>query len=558
MKTLGFYDGFLRYYLCVLCGKKWSKKGYKKKRRFWVVLGDSQKNFEEARLPVGALLNFLAPTCLIDLILFFWNTVENIVSLLDVVSSPWQSVLKSIRSECNDFNLAILDAVGYEGFFDGYACLTVPDSFRETWLNSHFGDLLRKAFAQVLGSEFKDYKIRLLTPSEKVPQMELSPAPHPVPRAVRTPVKKPARQKLSLYANYTFETFVEGQCNAMALRACEDVVENPGKMSNPLLVYGASGLGKTHLLHAMAAKFQATRPDFKIVYRQAYDFLRDCVSMAEASKAGEWDRLQEIKDQFKARYLECDVLLVDDIQLLEKASKSQERLAMLVKILRSQGKQVVLSCDRMPSSFKKLMPGEQYNRDSKIPQLSANLLTHLDDCVAVGLTEPDLNTRMKLIQEKSKKLPFAMEDREEICRYLSIPPRANVRLIEGMLNWLGAMHTLNGVDLTLDCIKQLLVSPQNDGATLSLKNISETVAATFRVEPVVLASKRQDKGASLPRKVAMFLCRELTTESLQEVGKAFNRDYATVIAAIQSLLALMDKDDALARQVKDIRYMLES
>ncbi len=482
--------------------------------------------------------------------------MENIVSLLDVVSSPWQSVLKCIRSQCNDFGLAILDAVGYEGFFDGYACLTVPDTFRETWLNSHYGELLRKAFAQVLGSEFVDYKVRLLTPSERTPEKPVE--IHVAPKVVRSQAKKVVRKKLSLYANYTFETFVEGQCNAMALRACEDVVEHPGEKSNPLLVYGATGLGKTHLLHAMAAKLQATRPEFKIVYRQAYDFLRDCVSMGEASKAGEWERLQEIREQFKARYVDCDVLLIDDIQLLEKAAKSQERLAILVKLLRSQGKQVVLSCDRNPSSFKKLMPGEQYNRDSKIPQLSANLLSHLDNCVAVGLVEPDLNTRMKLIQEKSKKLPFAVEDREEICRFLSIPPRANVRLIEGVLNWLGAMHTLNGVDLTLNCIKQLLVSPQNDGATLSLKNISETVAATFRVEPVVLASKRQDKGASLPRKVAMFLCRELTTESLQEVGKMFNRDYATVIAAIQSLISLMDKDEALARQVKDIRYMLES
>ena len=102
------------------------------------------------------------------------------------------------------------------------------------------------------------------------------------------------------------------------------------------------------------------------------------------------------------------------------------------------------------------------------------------------------------------------------------------------------------------------MSPKNDGAVLTLKNISETVAASFKVDTVVLSSRRQDKGASLPRKIAMFLCRELTTESLQEVGKAFNRDYATVIAAIQSLVALMGKDESVARRVQDIRYMLET
>lgn len=107
-------------------------------------------------------------------------------------------------------------------------------------------------------------------------------------------------------------------------------------------------------------------------------------------------------------------------------------------------------------------------------------------------------------------------------------------------------------------MKQLLVSPQNDGATLTLKNISETVAATFNVDMVVLSSKRQDKGASIPRKVAMFLCRELTSETEIEVGKIFNRDYSTVIAAIKSLVSMMESDEALARRVQDIRYMLET
>jgi chromosomal replication initiator protein len=484
--------------------------------------------------------------------------VENIVSLLDVVSSPWQSVLKCVRSECNDFGMAIFDAVSYEGFFDGYACLTVPDKFRETWLDSHYGDLLRRVFSKVLGPEFKDYRIRLLAPSEKVPEIKLTPAPKRAHRVAAPVAKKPVRQKLSLYANYRFETFVEGDCNSTALRACETVVEHPGDMGmNPLLIYGASGLGKTHLLQSIAARLQETRPEFKIVYRAAYDFLRDCVSMAEASFAGDKALYAERQQKFRENY-DCDVLLVDDIQLLEKAPKSQERLASLVKMLRSKGKQVVLSCDRHPSSFKKLEQGQAPARDSKIPQLSANLLAHLENCVAFGLAEPDLNTRMGVIREKSKDLPFASDDREEICRFLSIPPRANVRLIEGTLNWLRAMHALNGVELNLACVKQLLVSPQNDGAKLTLKNISETVAASFRVDTVVLSSKRQDKGASLPRKVAMFLCRELTTESLQEVGKAFNRDYATVIAAIQSLVGLMNKDESLARQVQDIRYMLET
>lgn len=484
--------------------------------------------------------------------------MENVVSILSVMQSPWPVVLERIRMGCNDFGLAFFDAVGYEGFFDGYACLTVPDKFRETWLNSHYGSLLRKTFSEVIGSDFIDYRVRLLSPSEEVPEIKLTPSRPVRPAAVKAPVKK-ARARLPLYPNYTFDNFIEGSCNSMALRACESVVEEPYDPGmNPLLVYGASGLGKTHLLHSVAAKLQTTNPDYKIVYRQAYDFLRDSAAIGEAMSQRDWNKVQSLKDAFRENYAECDVLLIDDIQLLEKALKSQERLAALIKILRNEGKRVILTCDRHPSSFKKLADGEAPAKDSKIPQLSSNLLAHLENCMAVGLAEPDFNTRMNLIRKKSEDIPFASDDREEICRFLSIPPRANIRIIEGLLNWLRAMHSLNGVELDLNCVKRL-IAPKNDASTVpTIKSITETVAASFHVDVVALSSKRQDQGASIPRKIAMFLCRELTSESLQNVGANFKRDYATVIAAIQSLTRQMDEDDVLARRVKDIRYMLEN
>lgn len=486
--------------------------------------------------------------------------MENTVIVLDVKETPWQSVLACARSECNDFGMAILDAVGYEGFFDGYAHLTVPDKFRETWLNSHYGDLLRTSFAKVLGSSFIDYRIRLLAPSEPIPEIKLSNNVPPISsRKVREVVKK-VRPRPALYSRYTFENFIEGECNSTALRACMAVVENPGDMGmNPLLIYGESGLGKTHLLQAIAQELYVSRPELKIEYRQAYDFLRDSAAIGDAVLAGKAALAEELKQRFIERYAECDVLLIDDIQLLKKGVKTQERLALLIKTLRNDGRQVVLSCDRHPSSFKPLPAGARPAADSSIPQLSVNLLSHLENCVAVGLAEPDIETRMNLIREKSREIPFVSRDREEICRFLAIQPKSNVRLIEGSLNWLRAMHSLNGVELDFCCVRQLLSSSNaENNNTLSVKNIAEAVAASFGVEPLVLSSKRQDAKASLPRKVAMFLCREMTAESLQSIGAWFNRDYATVIAAIQSLVAQMGKDDSLSRRVKDVRYILES
>jgi len=467
-----------------------------------------------------------------------------------------------MRSHCNDFGMAVLDAVNFEGFEGGYVNLSVPDKFRETWLNSHYGSLLREAFSSILGDSFVDYRTVLREVSTPVPEMKLS-APVPPP-AVRKPVA-PARPRkgrvlgTALYARYTFENFVEGASNSIAYKACLNVVANPGdKGMNPLLIYGASGLGKTHLLQAIAAQMVKDRPGIRVVYRPAYDFIRDTVSIVEAASQKQWSKRDELMKKYHEYYVECDVLLIDDIQLLKKGVHSQKMLAKIINALRNSGKQVVLSCDRNPASFRKLAEGEKPSDDSSVAQLTSVLLNHLENCVAVGMDQPDLNTRMGVIRKKSERLPFASEDREEICRFLSIPPRANVRLIEGMLNWLDAMHCLNGVELSLRCIKQLLVSPQNDGATLTIRNISETVAASFDVDMVVLSSRRQDKGASIPRKVAMFLCRELTNETEQEVAKIFNRDYSTVIAAIKSLVSMMQQDVALARRVQDIRYMLET
>jgi len=487
--------------------------------------------------------------------------VENIVSLLDIAETPWQQVLDRVRSECKDFfGAVILDTLGYEGMCNGYALLTVPDELRENWVNSHYGDLLRKSFTDVFGSEFVDYRIRQIAPSEPIPEIKLT---MPIiPKVAETPKpKKHPAQPLSLYARYTFENFVEGECNSTAFRACQAVAENPGDPSlNPLFVYGESGLGKTHLLQSIAARIQKNRPEAAIVYCHAYDFLRDATAMASAlhNKTG---NVRELAKNFCERYELCDILLLDDVQLLEKGLWTQERLAILIRHLRAEGKQVVISCDRHPSKFK-VVDTDNDSRSasrSSIPSISKKLLTPLESCVAVGLDEPDLATRMHLISKKSEDLPFANNDREEICRYLSMPPRKNVRLIEGLLNYLGAMNMFCKADLNLNSVKRL-VAPSEHGAHMEVtaKNIAEAVALEYHVEVCELSSKRQSATVSLPRKIAMYLCRELTTDSLQNIGAMFCRDYATVIAAINSLKKQMDKDASLARRVQDIRYMLEA
>lgn len=490
--------------------------------------------------------------------------MSNVISLLDVVASTWQSVLAQVRTECNDyFGLAILDTVGYEGFSDGYALLTVPDELRENWVKIHYMGILRKSFASVLGSQFIDIKIRQVAPKVSLSESKhVAPAIPVLPPVARVkPKAKPARPRLKLYKDYTFENFIEGDCNSTAYRACKAVSENPGDPAlNPLFVYGKSGLGKTHLLQSIAASMQKSKPQANIVYCHAYDFLRDATAVAKALKF-KTGNVRELAMAFQEKYENCDILLLDDVQLIEKGITTQERLAILIKHLRSQGKQVVLSCDRHPSQFTRAEDENDFKAKASagVPCISSKLLAPLDSCVAVGLDEPDLDTRMRLIQKKSVSIPFVDRDREEIYRFLSIPPRHNFRIIEGLLVTLNAMNDLCQQNLDLNTVKQLLST--NDSSStgeITPKSIAEVVASEYGVDMVALASKRQDAKVSLPRKIAMYLCREMTTESLLNVGAMFNRDYATVIAAIQSLKKLMDNDESLMRRVQDIQYLLEA
>ncbi len=489
------------------------------------------------------------------------NSVSLIELNADSAESVWQRVQDRLREECNDyFGLTILDAVVYEGFFDGHVQLTVPDELRENWIKSHYGDILNKAFAEVLGSDYIDYSIRIAENEKPVQQKRVAPVAPLIPRvAVSRPKKVIPRRKLSLYAGYTFENFVEGECNFTACEACKSVAENPGDPAlNPLFVYGKSGLGKTHLLQAVAAQMQKAKAGTRIVYCHAYDFLRDATAMSKALKF-KIGNVRELAVAFQEKYENCDILLLDDVQLLERGVETQMRLAILIKHLRAAGKQVVLSCDRHPSQFNRLADGEKPAGHSAIPSLSAKLLAPLESCVAVGIDEPDLSTRMKLIQKKSMNIPFVDKDREEICRFLSIPRRENVRVIEGMLNGLSAMNQFCQENLDLGAVKRLVAPPGSTGMQeLTTKGISEVVALEFGTDMVALASRRQDAGVSLPRKVAMYLCRELTPESHEKIGKLFNRDYSSVIAAVLSLQKQMEKDESLARRVQDIRYLLEA
>ena len=242
--------------------------------------------------------------------------MDNIAYLLDENGSPWARAMALVREECSEFGAAFFDAVGFDGFCEGYVCLTVPDSFRETWLNSHYGALLRKTFAFVYGSDFVDYKVRVLNeaPADAASSATAVQISKEVERRIlaskarasaQQPAKKP-KENLNLYEKYTFDNFVEGECNFTALKACQTIVEHPGDAAmNLLLVYGAPGLGKTHLSTAVA----------KTVLDAGHDVLyTTAVGMVSAFEAERFGNSMGMTEESNInRYYEVDLLIIDDL-----------------------------------------------------------------------------------------------------------------------------------------------------------------------------------------------------------------------------------------------------
>jgi chromosomal replication initiator protein len=322
------------------------------------------------------------------------------------------------------------------------------------------------------------------------------------------------------------------------------VAENPGgNQMNPLVLYGGTGVGKTHLLHSIGRYAITYKTAARVVCRTAEQFLKDFVKMSFAKA----DRLQ-VEREFRETYQNADMLLIDDVQVLAGKERSQEELFKLISRLMSHRKQVIFCCDRRPS---------------EVPQLSERLLSRFDCGMSVSLHAPDVMTRISILRRKAACLHIPQEDCEAIFQWVATHHAGNVREIEGLITKLLAYHDLMGLDCNLETVKQLfgaMNKEKNEGvvSAVSIRSIMDATALSFGLAPALLSSQTRIQAVSLPRKIAMYLCREMTQESLKTIGFHFNRDYATVIASGKSIENRLAKDPSLQEKIQEIRLALQS
>ena len=341
----------------------------------------------------------------------------------------------------------------------------------------------------------------------------------------------PLKQAM-LNPKYTFDTFVIGKGNQMAHAAALVVAEDPGSIYNPLFFYGGVGLGKTHLMHAIGHQMLQSQPNAKVKYVSSETFANDFINSIQNKTA----------EEFRQEYRNVDLLLVDDIQFFAEKEATQEEFFHTFNALYNEGKQIVLTSDRLPN---------------EIPKLQERLVSRFAWGLSVDITPPDLETRTAILRKKAAAERLEIPD--DTLSYIAGQIDSNIRELEGALVRVQAFAAMNSEDistsLAADALKTLKSGKGHP--QLSILQIQEEVAKYYHIQLKDIKGKKRVKSIVVPRQIAMYLARELTDNSLPKIGAEFGgKDHTTVIHAHEKIQQLMDSSVSMQNEVSEIKNFL--
>lgn len=337
---------------------------------------------------------------------------------------------------------------------------------------------------------------------------------------------------LSLNTNYTFSSFVVGGNNQFAHAACQAVAGNPGLGYNPLFIYGSVGLGKTHLLHAIGHEIIKKNPKIRIRYISAEGFTVDMINSIRKDKMNE----------FRSRYRPLDVLLVDDIQFLAGKERTQEEFFYTFNALYESHKQVVLSSDQFPKDMQKI---------------EERLRSRFGWGLIADIKPPDLETKIAILLKKSENQNVCIP--HDVATFIAGNIKSNIRELEGFLIRVIAFSSFTRRKINMELAKEVLKEITHDQKrNFTLPIILKTVASYFNIKISDLKSKKRNREISVPRQIAMYLCREHTSASLPEIGKFFGgKDHTTVIFSHKKISRLLNENNEISQNVKQVSALIE-
>ena len=447
------------------------------------------------------------------------------------LSDIWQSVRDRLRADVGDaaYN-SWLKQLELTNVQDGRVLMSVPTRFMRDWVVSHYAEKVRVAWSEESGSAPQiDILVR---PSGQTAQATKS--------AVAEPVReRPIDQGLAeagapLDPRFTFENFVVGKANELAYAAARRVSEVDAVPFNPLYLYGGVGLGKTHLMHAIAWHIRERDPSRRVIYLSAEKFMYQFI------------RALRFKDvmQFKELFRSVDVLMIDDVQFISGKDSTQEEFFHTFNALVDQNRQVIISGDRSPSN---------------LDGMEERMRSRLGWGLVADIHQTDYELRIGILQSKVQHMG-AKNVPQQVLEFLAHRITSNVRELEGALTRVLAYSNLIGRPITLETTQEVLrdLLRAND-RRITIEDIQKRVAEHYNIRISEMHSARRARAVARPRQVAMYLAKQLTSRSLPEIGRKFGgRDHTTVMHAVKRIDELRQNDNILSEDVDLLRRMLET
>jgi chromosomal replication initiator protein len=413
-----------------------------------------------------------------------------------------------------------------------------PDQFAADWNESKHAELLASLAPIALGHPLS-VVFRVTEERKTRAQMDLFVAPPP--QKIQMQGQNGATTSPPLSDRYTFDYFVIGKSNELAAAAAHACAQAPGKVYNPLFIYGDTGLGKTHLMQAIAHEILLRKPETRITFIGTEQFTNELVAAIQNRTTAD----------FRRRFRETDLLLVDDVHFLKGKEAMQEEFFHTFNALYEAGRQIVLTSDRPPS---------------EIPGLEARLVSRFQWGMVADIELPDLEHRIAILRQKAHLDHLELTIPEEVVRFIAENVRSSVRELEGsiikLLAYASLKHREITVDVARDALRDKLKTPDGTPATgpaLNTQAIQQAAAKEWGVTTEGLRSKTRTKNLTVPRQVAMHLMRDLLGMQLVEIGASFGgRDHSTVIHSLERVAAMMKEDPAFAQRIGKIQAALES
>ena len=439
---------------------------------------------------------------------------------MEQIIEKWEEILRTVKEEHELTDISFKTWLEPHNVFDvkdNTLYILVPDEqMGLNYITKKYTLPIKVAVAEIIG---KDYEIEFVLPEQA--------------KSMRTPkpmafVNTESIDKSSLNPNYTFDTFVVGNNNKLAHAASLAVAESPGEVYNPLFLYGGVGLGKTHLMHSIAHFIQSNNPDVKILYVSSETFTNELI---EAIRNGN----NTAMTKFREKYRNIDVLLIDDIQFIIGKESTQEEFFHTFNALYEAKKQIIISSDRPPR---------------EIETLEDRLRSRFEWGLTVDIQPPDYETRMAILRKKEELEGYNIDN--EIIKYIATNVKSNIRELEGALTKIVASSKLNNKEINLELAEEALkdlISP-NAAREVTPQLIINIVSEHFGITPLDLIGQKRSKELVFPRQIVMYLCGDMTSESLQNIGKALGgRDHTTIIHGTKKIASELKTDENLKNTI---------